>query len=172
MKRLTSLLAIDKSIALNLFGRGWQSIAGLITIWSIGRFLTIDEQGFYFTFMSVIGLQVFFELGLGYVILQFASHEAAHMTWNEKGFLDGDLLTKERLRSFFRYSLIWGLIVSLLIMVIIYPGGHYFFSVQSRSSANYISWQIPWFLICLFSSVVAFLNIVFCFLEEIGRAHV
>lgn len=168
MKRVISFLAIDKSIALNLFGRGWQSIAGLITLWVIGLHLTLDEQGFYFTFLSVLGLQVFFELGLGYVILQFASHEVAYLTWNKKGCLEGDILIKERLRSFFRYSLIWGLMVSILIMAIIYPGGRYFFGTQSSVIGVDINWQIPWFLICLFSSGVAFLNIVFCFLEGCG----
>ena len=168
MKRVASFLAIDKSIALNLFGRGWQSMAGLVTLWAIGRYLTQVEQGFYFTFISVLGLQVFFELGLGYVILQFASHEVAHLTWSEKGLLEGDLSIKERLGCFFRYSLIWGLIVSILTMIIIYPGGQYFFNAQSSTNGTDVIWQTPWLLICFFSSVVAFLNIIFCFLEGCG----
>lgn len=168
MKRVKSFLAVDKSIALNLLGRVWQSIAGLITLWAVGRYLSLVEQGFYFTFLSVLGLQVFFELGLGYVILQFASHEVAHLKRDESGFLGGDLLAKERLKSFFRYSLIWGAITSLLIMVIIFPGGRYFFDIQSSAGGIDIDWQSPWFLICFFSSGLAFLNIIFCFLEGCG----
>ncbi len=168
MKRVISFFAIDKSIALNLFGRGWQSIAGLITLWAIGHYLTVIEQGFYFTFLSVLGLQVFFELGLGYVILQFASHEVAHLTWNKAGLLEGDLLVKNRLSAFFRYSLTWGLVVAILILAIIFPVGHYFFSKQPITNSGYILWQAPWFLICLFSSLVALVNIIFCYLEGCG----
>lgn len=168
MKRAISFFAIDKSIALNLFGRGWQSIAGLVTLWAIGHYLNVIEQGFYFTFLSVLGLQVFFELGLGYVILQFASHEVAHLTWNKAGLLEGDLLVKNRLSAFFRYALTWGLMVVILILAIIFPVGHYFFSNQPIASRVDILWQAPWFLICLFSSLVALVNIIFCFLEGCG----
>jgi hypothetical protein len=39
--------------------------------------LTAVEQGFYYTFGSVLALQVFVKLGLVTVIVQMASHE-----WN------------------------------------------------------------------------------------------
>jgi Na+-driven multidrug efflux pump len=168
VKRIASFFAIDKSIALNLFGRGWQSFAGIITLYAIGRYLTLVEQGFYFTFLSVLGLQVFFELGLGYVILQFASHEVAHLTWGKKGLLKGNMLAKKRLSSLFRYTLIWGLIVSLLIMAIIFPGGQYFFSNHLGDSEGNILWDVPWFLVCFFSSALALVNIIFCYLEGCG----
>lgn len=168
MKKVVSFFAMDKTIALNLLGRGWQALAGVITLWVIGLYLTEVEQGFYFTFISVLGLQVFFELGLGYVILQFASHEVAHLTWSKRGLLEGDPLVINRLSSFFRFALIWGLIVSLLIMIIIFPAGNYFFGNLASSFEIDILWQAPWFFICFFSSVIAFINIIFCYLEGCG----
>jgi len=52
-------------------------LAGPVGLYLIATFLTKSEQGYYYTFGSVLGLTVFFELGLSYVIIQFTSHEMA-----------------------------------------------------------------------------------------------
>ena len=55
--------------------RGWSSLAGGVTVALIARFLSPDEQGYYFTFGSLIALRIVFELGFSSVILQMTSHE-------------------------------------------------------------------------------------------------
>src|SRR5258708_35135884 len=87
LKTIFGLFGVDRAIALTLLGRGWGVIAGPLTIFLIARYLRAEEQGFYYTFGSVIALNIFFELGLTYVLLQFASHEKAHLEWNAGGTL-------------------------------------------------------------------------------------
>lgn len=45
---------------------------------------------FLLHFLQVLALQVVFELGMSYVVMQFASHEMAHLFWTPQGTLDGD----------------------------------------------------------------------------------
>jgi hypothetical protein len=50
--------------------RIWQMLAGGVTLLIIPYWLTEREQGYYFAFGSVVGLQIFFELGFTQIILQ------------------------------------------------------------------------------------------------------
>jgi len=47
----------------------------------IARFLTPSEQGYYYTFNSLVALQIVFELGFSFVILQLAAHERAQLSF-------------------------------------------------------------------------------------------
>ena len=70
LKGMLHLCGVDRPVAYVILGRGWSVLAGPITLYMIASFLTRDEQGYYYTFGSILGLQIFFELGLSYVILQ------------------------------------------------------------------------------------------------------
>ena len=45
--------------------RLWGSAAGLLTAALVATFFTPDLQGYYFTFLSLLTLQTFVELGFG-----------------------------------------------------------------------------------------------------------
>lgn len=53
---LHTRLGIDNAIAFTILGRGWASAAGLITVALIARFLSPAEQGYYYTFGSLVAL--------------------------------------------------------------------------------------------------------------------
>ena len=78
-RHLRTGLGIDRAIGFTILARGWASVAGLVTVALIARFLSPSEQGYYYTFGSLIALQIVFELGFSFVILQMASHERAHL---------------------------------------------------------------------------------------------
>ena len=77
INRLISLLGVDKAIFYTVLGVGWSSIAGVIGIFFIINYLTIVEQGYWYTFLSLGALTVFAELGFTTIITQFISHEYA-----------------------------------------------------------------------------------------------
>jgi hypothetical protein len=77
---LREWLGVDRAIAFAVLGRGWSSLAGVVTVALIARFLSPAEKGYYYTFGSLIAPQIVFELGFSFVILQMASHERAHLT--------------------------------------------------------------------------------------------
>lgn len=161
--RFLNMFGIDRPIAYAILGRGWTIVAGPVSMYMIARFLTIQEQGYYFTFSSILGLQVFFELGLSGVIMQFASHEMASLNWAADGTLTGDPVAKSRLSSLFRSSLKWYSVVAALIVLIVLPVGVHFFKVAGHSTE--VSWQLPWFWVvtvtafgCLISPSLAVLQ--------------
>ena len=80
LRRLSGLgtrLGIDRAVFLTLVGRVWGVGAGLVTIFFVTTALSPEQQGYYYTFYSLIALQVFAELGLNYAIVQFPRPAAA-----------------------------------------------------------------------------------------------
>jgi len=72
-------IGIDKAIAYTVLSRGFQAMGSNVSMLLITRFLTQVEQGYYYTFGSILAMQIFFELGLNGIIVQYVAHEAAHV---------------------------------------------------------------------------------------------
>jgi hypothetical protein len=104
LRRTTGL---DRGIGFTLLARGWSSLAGVGTLTLIARFLSPAEQGYYYTFYSLVALQIVFELGFSVVILQTASHEAAHLTLDAEGTVTGPASAHARLASVLQKSVRW-----------------------------------------------------------------
>lgn len=76
---MAGVLGLDRAIRLTTLARVWASTTGFVTVVLIVRFLSPAEQGYYYTFGSLVALQIMFEVGFSFVILQVASHERAHL---------------------------------------------------------------------------------------------
>lgn len=85
-------LDVDRAIAYSLLARGWQFIAGPITLVLIARYFSPELQGYFYTFASLMGLQILFEMGLHSVVINTASHE-----WAQLGSGDGSGSLREPL---------------------------------------------------------------------------
>ena len=59
LRRIAGAVGIDKSIAYTSGARIVQGITGVGTVFFISTFLNGVEQGFYYTFGSILALQVF-----------------------------------------------------------------------------------------------------------------
>ena len=68
-------IELDRAIAFGVLSRVWPVISGPITIVLIASYFSPSMQGYYYTFNSLLALQVLAELGFGQVIMQFMSHE-------------------------------------------------------------------------------------------------
>ena len=97
-------LGLDKAIAFSSGARVIQAGAGAITVLFIASFLTGVEQGFYYTFGSVLALQVFFELGFTSVITQYVAHEAVYRD---------DPVHESRLAYLVRFCVKWYSVVAV-----------------------------------------------------------
>lgn len=160
-------LGVDRAVAFAVIGRGWAALSGILTLMLLTRSLSRVEQGFYFTFNDVLALQVFFELGLAYVLVQFASHERAHLTWTKSGLLEGDPVALARLASLLRLSVTWYSIVALLVALLVLPGGWFFFHRHVPPGMT-IAWQWPWLWIVLVTAGSLVLTPLVAVLEGCG----
>ena len=48
------VLGVDRAIGFTVLARFWSSAAGLVTVALIARFLSPAEQGYYYTFGSLV----------------------------------------------------------------------------------------------------------------------
>ncbi|MBQ9232115.1 MAG: hypothetical protein IJ190_13205, partial [Prevotella sp.] len=112
-------LGVDKAVFFTLLGRGLQIATALFTVVFIARYLSADEQGYYYTFGSIVAIQVFFELGLTHIITQFVAHEASHLQIVDNVRLEGDERYKSRLSSLLRFCAKWYLVFSAILLVVL-----------------------------------------------------
>lgn len=99
MLKLQTLLGVDRAIGFSIATRIIQAIGSLLSVFFIMLTLDVNEQGFYYTFGSIIGIQLFFELGITSNIVQFVAHETALLSWNTEFDLRGDAKHLSRLSS-------------------------------------------------------------------------
>src|SRR6185436_6787551 len=162
-------LGITRALVYSVLGRVWSVMAGPVSLVLIGRFLSPEEQGFYYTFWSVLGLWVFFDLGLGLVIVQFASHERAALRL-ENGRMTGDPRAKERLASLFHLALRWYGYAGALMLAFILPAGIIFFSHYHRGGGKVV-WLWPWILLSITGMINVLIGPLTSILEGSGLFH-
>jgi hypothetical protein len=168
---LKTVAGLDIHILNTLLFRGWTVLAGGISILMIPVFLSPTQQGFYYTFASVLALQVFFELGLNQVIVQLVSHEAAHLTIHHDGAVSGDEARIHRLKGLVRMIKRWFSIVSVLFVVLAGGAGYVFFILKG-GDLPLQQWGATWIALVAFTSINLSLSPLLAVIEGTGQVGV
>jgi hypothetical protein len=169
---IKSRLGVDKAIGFTIMARGWSSLAGIVTVLLIAHFLTPGEQGYYYTFGSLIALQIVFELGFSFVILQMASHERAHLTLSPGHVLTGDPVAHDRLASVLQKTVRWYTTAAVILGAFLIAAGTHFFSSHQRMGPN-VAWHLPWYCAAVAATLTFQLDPLLSFMEGCGFvAHV
>jgi O-antigen/teichoic acid export membrane protein len=144
-------LGIDRAVFLAITGKIWSMGAGLITTLLVASFFSPELQGYYYTFFSVLALQVFAELGLGIVISSYASHEWAKLAFDQHGQVTGDDDALSRLTSLGRFALRWYLAAGTAVTIALTIGGFFFFGSTGWNQVSV--WGGPWIVLCVVTGV-------------------
>ena len=141
------LVEMDRAVFYAVLGRAWQFLASPVSMLLIATFFTPEVQGFYYTFSSILALQMLAELGVNLVVLNTASHEWSRLRFDDRGRVTGDPNAHARLASLARLSLKWYAIASLLFVIGAgIAGGVFFGSVRDPG----VNWLAPWIaVVCL-----------------------
>lgn len=166
--RLKGLLGIDRAIGFTLLSRSWSVISLPVTLFCVAHFLSKDEQGYYYTFDSLLGLQVFFDLGIAFVVLQFASHDKAHLEWTAAGCLTGEGHHKARLASLLAKAIKAYNCSAALLFLTVLPVGFYFFWRQQGPAAT-VEWRLAWVWAALVTAANLRLSPLLAFIEGCGQ---
>lgn len=164
---LRHFLGMDRAIAFTVLARIWSSCAGVITVILIAKALSPTEQGYYYTFGSLVALQIVFELGFSFVILQMAGHEMPLLSIADDGTISGDAVAHARLASVLQKSVRWYSVAAVLMSVCLVPGGLHFFAAHQRADAA-VHYRLPWVLVVVAACMTFQLDPVLSFLEGCG----
>lgn len=162
MRRILNWAGVDRATAFGIAARLWSMVAGPVTMFFIASRFSKEIQGYYYTFFSLLALQVFLELGLGQVILQFSSHEWARLGLNEEGAIIGDPQALSRLASIARFGVRWYSRAAALSAVGLGIAGLAFFA---RTPQRGIHWQAPWLSLCVLTALTLLILPAFSMLE-------
>lgn len=163
--RVRHLLGIDRAIGFTVLARGWTILSGALTLLLIARYLSVTEQGYYYTFSSLVSIQVIFELGFSFVILQLAAHEIAALSVQPSGDVSGDPAVHSRLASILQKSVRWYTVAAAFMGAVLLFSGFHFFSAHAASP---VAWRIPWICIVCAAVLTFQMDPVFSFLEGCG----
>lgn len=147
-------LEVDQAVFFAVATRGWQFLAGPITLLLITRFFSPEIQGYFYTFASLMGVQTLVELGLHSVIIAVASHEWAGLSLDAHGRVTGDEASLARLAGLRRAMARWYAVVSVLFVAGTIGVGWWLFSRQPDFG---IDWQRPWLALVLLNGLLIWL---------------
>lgn len=146
LRSLQSILSLDLLVILSL--RLWQAAAGLITTLLAVHFLSAEEQGWYYSFISVAALYTLFDLGLSTVLVQISAHGFSHAKWGDDHQVEGP--GQAYCKALIGRSCHWYGIMAIMFWITLLPGGYLFFSAQHSIS---ISWHLQWLVLCSATAV-------------------
>src|ERR1035437_574913 len=139
-------LGIDGAVAYTFLARAINVVGSTGTVLLIVRFLSPVEQGYYYTLLSLVALQVVFELGFSFVVQQLAAHECIHLEMHQDGSVSGNPAAHARLASALQLSVRWYSVAAAAMGMILAPLGALFFARHAGPAAAQVAWQGPWLL--------------------------
>lgn len=167
IKKASNVIGIDGAIAFTLLSRIIQAVGGIASLFFIAKCLTKVEQGYYYTFGSILAIQVFFELGLEAIIAQFVAHENARLSWNDKVSFGGSEEAASRLSSLLRFTVKWFGVIAVLLFGGLLISGYFFFGKFGKNDTA-VEWQIPWLIMAFTTSLSLMLSPILSFFEGLG----
>jgi hypothetical protein len=159
----TSFSSIDTHIVMTLLFRSWSALAGALVTLLIPLFLEKEEQGVFYTLLSLVAVQVFFELGLNQIIVQMVGSEVAHLHRDGVGGYTGDAQRLQRLAAQAALFRRWYLVASVCFLLAAGAGGAMFLADAHPEA-------IPvWLMLVLFNSVTLCFSPALAILEGCGH---
>lgn len=121
--------------------RLWQAVAGSVTLALVAVVFSPEQQGWYYSFLSVAALYTLFDLGLSIVLVQLAAHAFGDARWGGRGKLSGNAES-------FGGLLFWGArhysVLAAVFLALLLPGGWWFFGQQATQALTFVEWRGPW----------------------------
>lgn len=161
-------LGFDAAIIYTIAARLIQVVGTLVNIFLISQYLSKDEQGYYYTFGSIVGIQIFFELGLNSILIQFVAHEKVHVSLNDNHEFSGNPENLSRLSSLLRFCINVFSKLSIVLFVLLNIIGYLFFKKFSNNAVE-IHWRLPWVLLCFSTSLMLIVDPIMGFFQGIGQ---
>jgi hypothetical protein len=169
--KLPRVLGLDGAVAYTFLARVVNIAGSTVMVLLIVRFLSPLEQGYYYTLLSLVALQLVFELGFSFVVQQLAAHECIHLELGADGGVSGDRVAHARLASTLQLSVRWYSVAAAAMGLILAPLGVCFFTRDSVHSAAQVAWLGPWLLAVAASMAGLWCQPFYSFLDGCGQVR-
>jgi hypothetical protein len=165
------MLGLDGAVAFTSLARVVGIAGSTVTVLLIVRFLSPVEQGYYYTLLSLVALQMVFELGFSFVIQQLAAHECVHLELREDGSVSGDSVAHARLASALQLSVRWYSMATVTMGLLLAPLGALFFARHATPATAQVAWQGPWLSAVAASMAGLWCQPFYSFLDGCGQVR-
>lgn len=165
--KILRAIGIDKAILFTSLARILQGFGGVISVLFVARYLTGVEQGFYYTFASLLAIQMFFELGLNGIVTQYVAHEAVHLEQDGNKY-KGSEKHLSRMASLLHFCVKWYAILAFALLTILIIVGYIFFNHFYQAETP-IVWQLPWVLLTISTTIYFTISPFIAFIEGLGK---
>lgn len=165
LRSICSKVVIDSHVFATLVLRSWGLVAGLCTMILVPYCLTREEQGFYFTFSSLISIQFFFDLGLNHVLSLIVSHDVALLKHSTDDIQRRNI--QSRLISIRVQAGRWYKVLSTVFAISVFSVGFLFFA--GRNSFVPVDWFGPWVVLCISSALNLYVSPQMAICEGFGQ---
>ena len=149
VRHLLLRLEINRAVAYLLLSRGWQFLSGIVTVVLLTQCLDDRTIGVYQLFVSLLGMQMFVELGLPWIIILMTSHEWSGLRLDAVGRVEGERVSFGRLSSLHRFVSRWFVGCTFLFLCVVSIDG--FFEVGAEKPK--VDWLSPWFALVAVHSI-------------------
>lgn len=129
---VSHILGIDRAVAWINITAAWSLIKAPFAAFFIVTYLSVDQQGLWYTFTNLAALSVFAELGFSLIVSQFISHEYSRLSFAH-GQLRGEQYYVDRLVSLARYAIKFYAGVTLIAIAALSTVGCFYFRGQLAS---------------------------------------
>lgn len=130
--------------------RLWQGFSGLLTVLVIGFTLTQEQQGWYYTFLSLAALYSVFEMGLAAALVQVTAYMFVNLHWLPQGRVAGE--NASIFASFFSKSVKIYALFALVFLLVSLTLGFNIFSHKSSQAVSAPIWLLPWVFLVLITA--------------------
>jgi len=138
------MLGMDGAVTYAFLARLANITGSAGTVLLIVHYLSPAEQGYYYTLLSLVSLQIVFELGLSFVVQQLAAHECVQLELRVDGAVSGDKAAHARLASALQLTVRWYTVAAVTMGLLLAPMGLVFFTRHTTPGAAHVHWQWPW----------------------------
>jgi hypothetical protein len=169
--KLLRAVGVDRPVAYTILARATGILGSAGTVLLIARFLSAVEQGYYYTLLSLVSLQIVFELGFSFVVQQLAAHECAYLELGADGSVRGDSAAHARLASALQLTMRWYTVAALAMGVLVAPLGAWFFTQHAVQGISQVVWQGPWYAAVAATMCNLWCVPLYAFLEGCGEVR-
>ena len=164
-------LGLDGAVAFTSLARAVSIAGSTVTVLLIVRFLSPVEQGYYYPLLSLVALQMVFELGFSFVVQQLAAHECVHLELHGDGRVSGDAAAHARLASTLQLSVLWYSVAAVAMGIILAPLGALFFARHAAHATVQVAWRGPWLMAVAASMVGLWCAPFYSILDGCGQVR-